>query len=257
MADLENLPAYHGQLEGDLQGHESLTGLDSMSAVARKVIESGKSITSLREAQEKMVNIPGENSSDEERTAFYTKTGRPESFDKYEFETIELPEGRELDKTLDERIRKTAFDEGVNGKALKALHKVVSQRGVEQHNEIQRLIKEQNEKDTNALKDIWPGDTYKENLEKSKRAFDKILEKMTVPETLGGKEALLNEFRMIGFLEDEKNPNNSSPLFRFFMAETFKLTGDDTFVEGSPGGSGELSEQERLAKKYPEMANKQ
>lgn len=253
MADLENLPAYHGQLEADLQGHESLTGLDSMSAVVRRHIENGKAIGSLKEGQEKMVNIPDENSSDADRNAYYAKTGRPESFDKYEFDDIEIPDGRERDKVLQDKVRKIAFDKGVSSKALKALDRVVTEHGIEQNKEVNRLLKEQNEKDTNTLKNIWTGDSYKENIEKNNRTFEKILDKITVPETLGGKEAMLNEFHMIGFLEDEKNPHNSSPLFRYFMASMFKLIGDDSFVEGSSGDGGELSDAERRAKKYPEM----
>lgn len=245
----DNLPAFVTQLDSDLQGDERLTSLKdkTVSDLVRGHFSAEDNISSLKKAQEGMVAIPGEETPDDERSAFYSKLGRPESHDGYEFETIELPEGREADKVLNEKIRKIAFNNGVSGGALKALHKTVTEHGVLQHNEVQKLIKEQNDKDTNTLKNIWQGDTFKENTDKAERTLRAVIEKLNVPDALGGKEGMIEEFKIMGFLDD------SNPKFRYFMAEMFNLIGDDTFIEGL-GGSGTPKESKKTDSGFSMMS---
>lgn len=221
------------QLEESLRGNEGLSGVDDFNALAKDYLTHGETIKSLQGELEGKVAIPGENSTDEDRSAFWNKLGRPESPDKYDFEKVVLPEGREADKVLDETIRNEAFKHGVSSKALNALQSAVVKHGVAQQNEITRLVNEQNEKDMNTLKDIWKGDSFKENTEKADRTFKAIVEKLNVPEALGGKDGMIEEFKVMGFLDD------SNPKFKYFMAEMFKLIGDDTIITGFPASSSE------------------
>ena len=66
------------QLEESLRGHESLSEIDDFNGLAKKYIETGDTISSLQGELEGKVAIPGEDSTEEEWNAYYSKTGRPE-----------------------------------------------------------------------------------------------------------------------------------------------------------------------------------
>ncbi len=71
-------------LKQDLQGNEILKGFDGPDPLARAYLE-------LREKSSGGIHIPGENATDEQKTEFFTKLGRPETSDGYEFKAPELP----------------------------------------------------------------------------------------------------------------------------------------------------------------------
>lgn len=220
------------QLEESLRGHESLSEVDDFNGLTKKFIEHGETIKTLQGDLEGKIAIPGEDASEDDRNAFYGKLGRPESPDEYEFDRPDLPEGREYDKALEGKIRDIAHKNGISAKALREIDKVINEHGTSQYTELQKSINELNEKDLNALKDTWKGDTFNENSEKAERAFNAVINKMDIPESLGGKEGLIDEFKILGF-GDEKNIN---PKLKFFMSQMFDLmVADDKFLDSGKG----------------------
>lgn len=79
---------------------------------------------------------PAENASKEEWASFYKKLGRPDSPKDYAFDKPDLPKGMEYDQTLVDAVTQAAFEEGVSGKALKAIISAFNQQQVKTFNTV-------------------------------------------------------------------------------------------------------------------------
>jgi hypothetical protein len=240
------------QLEQSLRGHESLSVVDDFNGLTKRYIEYGDTIKNLKGELEGKVAIPKEDTPEADRNAFYNKIGRPETSDGYDFEKPDLPDGRKYDEVLEGKLKAIAHKHGVSKAALKALHKVTTEHGNEQHANLQKFIKEANEKDLNTLKDIWQGEDFDVKSKKADATLTAVLDKMNIPESLGGKDGMVKAFENLGLTGE-----NFDPHLKYFMSSLFGLIGEDHLINNAGGGGGgNLTEEQRLAEKYPEMVNK-
>ena len=148
------------QLEQSLRGHESLSGVDDFNGLTKKFIEHGETIKSLTGKLEGKVSIPNEDTSQDDRNAFFTKMGRPDTPDGYEFDKPELTDGRKYDEGLEKKLKTVFHKHGGSKEFARELHKVQIEHGNEQHANLQTFIKEADEKDLNALKNTWQGEEF-------------------------------------------------------------------------------------------------
>ena len=105
------------------------------------------------------VILPGKDATDEEKSAFYKRLGRPESKDGYALDALFLADGVTKDSDTEERIRSIAFDLGLNQDNAKRLHKTF----IELANRGAAMVSEQKEKARDSLRKEW-GSDYDRNI---------------------------------------------------------------------------------------------
>lgn len=153
------------------EGKDRLERFDDPGGLAKSYIE-------LEQRTGTMVNVPGENSTDEQKAEFYAKLGRPEKPEGYEIARPEnLPEGLPYDEVLEGKIKQVAHGAGVTQSQLAALAKVFNDYGVETFNTALEANKKLNDERWANLKMEWGENKTKENIELAKRAFDEIAPK--------------------------------------------------------------------------------
>ena len=125
------------------------------------------------------VKIPTDKSTDEERSAFYAKLGRPESADKYEWQP---PEGISVEGVTDGEFKKfkdLAFVAGLSNKQLGAVMGGWSEIVQSLQAKQAKFLSDQSAATTAELKREW-GDEYQQK-------FDLTMKKL---ETLGVRKHL-------------------------------------------------------------------
>ena len=185
--------------------------------VSQKGWDAGKflkSYTELESALGSRAKVPTDESTPEERSAFYTKIGRPDTPDGYAMPT--LPEDKSYDESLVGGMKTMAFEEGWTDKQWKSAVErylaIETQTAEKQDAENVR----QKEETDRTLREQW-GAEYDKNLEITRRAFREL-----VPGELGEQFAAL--------IEDSGFGNNLIFLQAFREIGSKML--DDTLVRG-------------------------
>ena len=167
---------------------------------------------------EKVLNIPGEDTSDGDREAFYQKLGKPESADGYELDDPGFPDGLDRDEALEGHIKKWAHEANMPADALKYLvGKYNAHLGAEfaaAKAEQAKALQESSEALKTELKD-----GYNEYVLKAQRAATRF----------GGDEliTLLKDYGL-----------ESHPAFLKAFAEIGKVTSEDSALGGGTGSGG-------------------
>jgi len=179
--------------------------------------ESSKFLDSYKSLEKEMsgrVKLPTDESTPEEKSAFYQKLGAKASADEYT--RPELAEGQELNEVMYNEMAAVAQAEGVSDKAFTSfINKYIGMQATEAE---AKLEAENREASTTVeeLQREWAGD-YEKNLEVSKRAIREL-----VPEDM--KE---------GFAEvlTAKNLDNNLTFIKAMHAIGAQML-DDTLVKG-------------------------
>lgn len=119
------------------------------------------------------VKIPTDKSTDEERAAFYSKLGRPESADKYEWQP---PEGISVEGVTDGEFKKfkdLAFSAGLSNKQLDAVMGGWSEIVRSLQAKQAQFLSEQSEQTVAALKKEW-GDEYQQKFDLTMKKLDSL-----------------------------------------------------------------------------------
>jgi len=193
---------------------------DNAEFVTTKGWDSADSaISSYRELEKSMggrVKMPTDESTSEERSAFYQKLGRPESIEGYT--RPELAEGQEYDEEFLGEMAAVAHAEGVSDKQFsKFIEKYI---GI-QASQAEAKLEAENREASATVEELqreWAGD-YEKNLEVSKRAIREL-----VPEDMKDSFA--------GVLA-EKNLDNNLTFIKAMHAIGAQML-DDTLVKGDP-----------------------
>lgn len=168
-------------------------------------------------SQNDRVKIPNNESSGEERSAFYNKIGRPEKVDGYTMP--QLTEGQELDKELFSGWATVAHESGMSDKQFSSLAnkymELETQRIETEQVEFNRFREESDRK----LHEDYGAD-YDKNIELSKRAYTEY-----AGEDL---KELLKTDKFVSLMNE--------PAFIDMLVQMGKKNMDDTFVKGDGGG---------------------
>lgn len=119
------------------------------------------------------VKIPTDKSTDEERSAFYAKLGRPESADKYEWQP---PEGISVEGVTDGEFKKfkdLAFSAGLSNKQLGAVMGGWSEIVQSLQAKQAKFLSAQAEQTVAALKKDW-GDEYQQKFDLTMKKLDSL-----------------------------------------------------------------------------------
>lgn len=224
------------QVEESLRTHESLSDVENVSDLTKRFIGVGDELKRAKGTLENSVELLGENPTDEERTAFYTRLGRPEKAEGYELKRPELPEGLPYDEALEQKFRDFAFATGIPAETAQKLYGLYTEHTLEAHNTAvdatKALMKQEQDAGMKVLTEKW-GDETKKNIELAVRAIEKI-----------GGEPFKKVLEETGF--------GDHPLFVEVFYNIATNIADDKMNLGAPGGGGKGGEHE-LAKVFPEM----
>ena len=227
---MDSLPDAHKQNESFTQFKEPSEAWDKFDSFLK--------------AEGNTVVIPGDEASDEDRSTFLNKLGRPETADKYTFTKPEgLPEGLQYDDTVTEAFKSMFHDVGLSdanaGKLWEKYHEIAAQG----HESEQKLEQEAMDTAVNQLKDEWSGDKFKVNTELAKRVFTNIFE----------DEAKQTEAK--AFIQDTKINGLSlgdHPMFLKIFQQIGSVISDDVLNSGGgEGGEGGMSEEDKAKKRFP------
>jgi len=196
---------------------------------------------SLLKAEGSMVTIPGEQATDEERAAFYSKLGRPETADKYTFtKPADLPEGVPYSPEVEAAFKAQVHKLGLTDAQAKAQWDWYFGMSKEGFAKQQQAEQQANEAAINSLKDEWKGDEFKVNSELAARAFKKF----------GGEKP-----EVAKFIEETKVNGlalGNHPIFLRVFAAIGKAIADDSMSAGGrSGGGGELSDEDKAKARFP------
>jgi hypothetical protein len=190
------------------------------------------------------LKIPGEEATDEERNAFYSKMGRPESADKYEVgKPDDWPENVPYDTELEGAFKEQVFAQNISGEAAKNLYDWYNGIMLDAHQSIAKADAEALTEATNELKKDWTGDKYKVNTELAHRAFKELAG--------DGEEAIA---KAMDFIDDTKINGlalGEHPMFlRVFNNIASKIF-DDSALSDRSQGDKVLSEEDKAKARFP------
>lgn len=123
------------------------------------------------------VQLPGDDP--ERAEAFYAAIGRPESAEGYAFPEIDLPDGYEVQETLLEGFRQTAFQLGLTPQQVGGLYQWFLPLVLDTHHGLKAEADQTRERELESLRSVHRGDTP--------RLLDNALR---AAEAIGGRELL-------------------------------------------------------------------
>lgn len=230
-------PTWIEQLPEDMRGNEGLYKYQTIGDLA-------KSYGELSTEREGLLKVPGEDATDEDRNAFYSKMGVPETPDAYEIgKPAEMPEGMEYSEELETWYRGFAHQNHLSSEQAKSMFDGYNQMMGEAHTAMVAAEKAAIEKAENTLKDAWPGDTYAENKEIAHRGFLRFSGEGEAEQ----KEAhdFINNTIVDGVLLGDH------PAFQKLFHRLGVQTSDDNANAGKGGVGGKLSEEDKAKEDFP------
>lgn len=174
------------------------------------------------------ITLPGKDATAEERDAFYTRLGRPETKDGYELDTLFLADGVTKDAETEGKIRDIAFDLGLNKDNAKKLHKTF----IDLANRGAAMVGEAKEKARELLRKEWSGD-YDKNIAMVGSVLRKFGDAQTVQYMNSG-------------------PGND-PIMLKLLARFGKTMSPDTFERGSIPSAEKVDDGTNLFPNSPSM----
>jgi len=156
---------WRDELPDDLQGIKTLEKFKDVSGLAKSYVETERYF-------EGAVRIPDEKASTEEWERYYTKLGRPEQSDGYEFEKAELPEGMSYNEDFEKAFLDKAHTAGLNNKQVGDLYEWWNSTSKEAHVHSQVESENTIQRAEIELRADW-GRQYDEKLAGVQRLVDK------------------------------------------------------------------------------------
>lgn len=227
-------PTWLQSLPDDLKGNEVLAQFPTIG-------DASKALITYKTSEGKMVSIPGDDATPEQRAAFYTKLGRPETADKYTItKPADLPEGIQYSPEVETAFKDHAHKLGFSDAQAKATYNWYYGLVKAGHEQQLKAEKEATDAAVNSLKDEWKGDAFKSNSELARRAFTKF----------GGEKP-----EVLKFIRDTKVNGvalGDHPTFLKIFAEIGKAISEDSLSAGGRGGmGGEQSDEEKAKARFP------
>ncbi len=171
----------------------------------------------------KTVGIPGEGSTDEERTEFYRSLGVPEKADEYEFKAVVI-NGKEVE-------RNTEFDGKVKGMLHK--HNLTKEQALGVSADFEALAMEQNSEQIELIKQM-----DKDFETKSAKYFGDKKDAI-----LAETQEIVSKYAPEGFKEQLSKLDNDSLLIMSGVLHNYKTkhVSEDTINGGGGEGAGDVS----------------
>lgn len=234
---------WRAQLSDDLKGNETFTPFKTVSEFAKAHLETAGKVADLEGKVKDALFVPGDNATDEERSAFFAKLGRPEKAEDYVI--AEMDVHGITDEKAREAIKARATEDiaWFRGLAHKlGMSKVVAEtlfgEYAKRNAEYFALMEGQRQKamddamETLKKDPEWAGENFTKNLVVVNKAMEAFgspeLKQVFDASGLGNNAAFINFFYKVG-----------------------KAMGEDKLVGGGPGGT-----KDKKGWSYPSMEEK-
>jgi hypothetical protein len=199
----------------DIKGEKSLDsftnndGTVNIEALAKSTVSAQKMIGG-------SVRIPGEDATPEEIEAYYTKLGRPDTVEGYEFTKPDLPDGVQWNEKLFNWFGAKAHELGMSKTQAQGLMNAWNENQFSEVHELQKVQKE----NIDALRREW-GDQFDGHVELGLRGIEKLLS----PEDASEFKALMDS---TGF--------GDNPLFLKLAYGAGHMLKEDGYILSSSSG---------------------
>ena len=209
-------PDYLSSIPKEFRDNKAFLEHEDLSSFLKKSLSDSEKLAGFD--PEKVLNLPGDDTSDDDREAFYRKLGKPESADGYELDDPGFPDGLPRDEELEGHIKKWAHEANIPADALKSLVGAYNAHV----GEIFKAAQDAYDKDLQEKSDALKGelkDDYNEFVLKAQRAAT----------SLGGEE-------FITLLKD--SGLETHPTFLKVFGKLGDMVSDDSALGGGVGSGG-------------------
>lgn len=211
---LESLPE-------DLRGSQSLQNFKSVEDLAKSYVHQQPLI-----GADKLVK-PSKDAQKEDWDAFYTKLGRPESPDKYDFSETKIPDGVRVEESDIKEFMADAHSVGLTkAQAATLFHNHMTRFG-EKVSELQRQFEQRNSENDKVLRKEF-GQDYDNRIAIAAQAMEKF-----------GSKQMVEKFEAVGLAKD--------PDLVKAWAEVGKYLAEDTLVPGVGTSGFKMTPAEAMA----------
>jgi len=217
--------------DADLKDDPTLANVKGVRAMARMLVDSEKKF-----GRDKVALLT-DTSTDAEKTEHYTKLGRPESVEGYEFDKIEMPDGQAMNDKFVAKMEQSLFEGG----ASKALAQRLAKSYMEYNAEFAQAMDTEDKlgkAEANKQLHTLLGSAYDTKIASAKIAIEAIAR----PIDNDFAETLIKEM-----LYDVHAAQ--------LLAKVGELIGEDKGLVGKPGETGLLTPGDARAKANEVMAN--
>ena len=205
-APLEAPATWIDDVPEDYRGEKSLSKYQSVGDLAKGHVHLSRMMGN-------SVKIPGEESTDEERNDFYTKLGRPETADNYEYARPDLPEGMSYDENSEKAFKQLAHDQGLSQTQLGSILDFYNKFALDSQIDQKLHMDEAYFKGEAALQKEWGHKGYDRNVAIAQRAMQEFggpeLAKLLSEDSRGSHPALIKAFYKMGLKSQEARPLDS------------------------------------------------
>lgn len=200
---VEAPPSWRDEVPEDYREEKTLSKYQSVGDLAKGHVHLSRMMGN-------SVKIPGEDATDDERNDFYTKLGRPETADKYEYERPDLPEGMAYDETSETAFKQLAHDQGLSQKQLGSILDFYNKFALDSQIDQKLKMDEAYFKGEASLQKEWGMKGYDRNVSIAQRAMKEFggpeLEKLLTEDPRGSHPALIKAFYKMGLKSQEARP---------------------------------------------------
>ncbi len=202
-APLEAPATWIDDVPEDYRGEKSLSKYQSVGDLAKGHVHLSRMMGN-------SVKIPGEDSTDEERNDFYTKMGRPETADNYEYARPDMPEGMSYDENSEKAFKQLAHDQGLSQNQLGSILDFYNKFALDSQIDQKLHMDEAYFKGEAALQKEWGHKGYDGNVAIAQRAMKEFggpeLTKLLTDDPRGSHPALIKAFYQMGLKSQEARP---------------------------------------------------
>ena len=200
---VEAPPSWRDEVPEDYREEKTLSKYQTVGDLAKGHVHLSRMMGN-------SVKIPGEDSTDEERNDFYTKLGRPETADKYEYERPDMPEGMAYDENSETAFKQLAHDQGLSQKQVGSILDFYNKFALDSQIDNKLHMDEAYFKGEAALQKEWGMKGYDRNVSIAQRAMKEFggpeLEKLLSEDPRGSHPALIKAFYKMGLKSQEARP---------------------------------------------------
>ena len=200
---VEAPPSWRDEVPEDYREEKTLSKYQTVGDLAKGHVHLSRMMGN-------SVKIPGEDSTDEERNDFYTKLGRPETADKYEYERPDMPEGMAYDENSETAFKQLAHDQGLTQQQVGSILDFYNKFALDSQIDQKLHMDEAYFKGEAALQKEWGMKGYDRNVSIAQRAMKEFggpeLEKLLSEDPRGSHPALIKAFYKMGLKSQEARP---------------------------------------------------
>ncbi len=202
-ASVETSPSWRDEVPEDYRGEKTLSKYETIGDLAKGHVHLSRMMGN-------SVKIPGEDSTDEERNDFYTKLGRPETADAYDYQRPDMPEGMHYDDGAEKAFKELAHKEGLTQGQLGSIMDFYNKFALDSQIDRKLQMDEAYFKGEAALQKEWGMKGYDRNVSIAQRAMKEFggpeLEKLLSEDPRGSHPALIKAFYKMGLKSQEARP---------------------------------------------------